>query len=82
MYAGDTAAFMSELWEGAVPISVSIAQSDCTSNESLDSVHVLVQRFNYLPLLLTEVVSNFQQNSIEFSSDVWFEGKGGVPLRW
>lgn len=84
-YSMQAEAFMdcvSELWEGTVLVSVSIAQSDSTSNEVLDSVHVLVSRFSYLPVLLEEVVSNFQQNAIEFSSDVWFQSSEEEPLRW
>lgn len=82
MLAKDTTDCCRDLWEGLVPIAVSLAPSDSTSNELLDPVHVLVPRYNFLPVVLAEVVTNFQQNAIEFSSDVWFENCGGEPLRW
>lgn len=82
MLTEDYSGCSSELWEGFVPISVSLAPSDSTSNELLDPVHVLVPRYNFLLIMLADVVANFQQNAIEFSSDIWFEGRMGEPLRW
>lgn len=76
---GDVAKFSDcckAIWVGQVTLVVDIAESDATSNEKSQRAFILASRMSYLPCVLHEVIEQFQQYAVEFSSDVWFECHG------
>ncbi|KAJ1415076.1 autophagy protein Apg5-domain-containing protein [Ochromonadaceae sp. CCMP2298] len=74
------AACSKELWDGHVAIQFELAETDITAAQVPAPVFLLCSRLSYLPVVASDIVKNFQQSAIEFSSHAWFE-YAGTPLK-
>lgn len=88
--AHSTSSFRRLVWEGTVPICVSIDPADLPpgSDSTIDSTYLVVPRTSYLPLIVTEVKKNLLELVLEQPAlhtinekELWFEYEG-QPLRW
>ncbi|SNX83525.1 related to ATG5 - protein involved in autophagy and the Cvt pathway [Melanopsichium pennsylvanicum] len=85
-----TTAFRRLVWEGTIPICVSIDASDLPpgSDPTIDSTYLVVPRISYLPLVVADVKKNLlelvlegpESNAVN-EKELWFEYEG-QPLRW
>jgi hypothetical protein len=69
-----------ELWDGFVTMQFELAETDTGNAQVPAPVFLLPSRLSYLPVVAADIVRNFQQSAIEFSSNVWFE-YAGTPLK-
>ncbi|KAJ9478753.1 Autophagy protein 5 [Pseudozyma hubeiensis] len=85
-----TSTFRKLVWEGTVPICVSLdpAELPPSSDSSIDSTYLIVPRISYLPLIVAEVKKNLLDLVLEQPAlntlnekELWFEYEG-QPLRW
>ena len=70
-----------ELWKGKVRLEFLLLEADVTISAPTDPVMVLASRYSYLPIIAEDVIRSFQQRTIEFSSDIWFEDTTGIALK-
>lgn len=85
-----TSAFRKLVWEGTIPICVSIDPAELPpgSDATIDSTYLVVPRISYLPLIVAEVKKNLLDLVLEQPAlnvlnekELWFEYEG-QPLRW
>ncbi|KAF6767446.1 Autophagy-related protein 5 [Kalmanozyma brasiliensis GHG001] len=85
-----TSSFRRLIWEGTIPICVSIDPADLPpgSDTTIDSTYLVVPRISYLPLIVAEVRKNLLELVLEQPAltalndkELWFEYEG-QPLRW
>ncbi|CDR99824.1 related to ATG5-protein involved in autophagy and the Cvt pathway [Sporisorium scitamineum] len=85
-----TSAFRKLVWEGTIPICVSIDPAELPpgSNSTIDSTYLVVPRISYLPLIVADVKKNLLDLVLEQPAlnvlnekELWFEYEG-QPLRW
>ncbi|TKY86101.1 hypothetical protein EX895_004926 [Sporisorium graminicola] len=85
-----TSAFRKLVWEGSIPICVSIDPTELPpgSDSSIDSTYLVVPRISYLPLIVADVKKNLLDLVLEQPAlnmlnekELWFEYEG-QPLRW
>ncbi|SPO32259.1 related to ATG5 - protein involved in autophagy and the Cvt pathway [Ustilago trichophora] len=88
--AQSTSAFRRLVWEGTIPICISIDPTDLPpgSDSTIDSTYLVVPRISYLPLIVAEVKKNLLELVLEQPAlnavnekELWFEYEG-QPLRW
>lgn len=88
--AQSTSTFRRLVWEGTIPICVSIDPTELPSgsDSSIDSTYLVVPRISYLPLIVAEVKKNLLELALEQPAlnglnekELWFEYEG-QPLRW
>jgi hypothetical protein len=68
------------LWIGRVPIELSLSEDDLSDFVPPDSFFVLASRFSFLPVVAVEAIESFQNSTIDYSLDVWFE-YNNIPLK-
>ncbi|SJX66086.1 related to ATG5-protein involved in autophagy and the Cvt pathway [Sporisorium reilianum f. sp. reilianum] len=85
-----TSTFRKLVWEGTIPICVSIDPAELPpgSDSSIDSTYLVVPRISYLPLIVADVKKNLLDLVLEQPAlnalnekELWFEYEG-QPLRW
>ncbi|KAJ1028089.1 hypothetical protein NDA13_003538 [Ustilago tritici] len=88
--AQSTSAFRRLVWEGTIPICISIDPTELPpgSDSSIGSTYLVVPRISYLPLIVAEVKKNLLELALEQPAlnalkekELWFEYEG-QPLRW
>ena len=70
-----------DVWEGQIPLCVSLAEDSSASSPPPEPVFVLAPRGTYLPLLVEQLVAHFGAALPPGCGDAWFSLRG-VPLRW
>ena len=78
--------FRKKLWEGKIPVKVSLYYKECThKNSNIRSMYLLAPRTNYMVYILGKVKSYFDDfvdpENIKNYDDMWFE-YNGKPLNW
>ena len=85
-----TSAFRKLVWQGTIPICVSIDTAELPpgSDPTIDSTYLVVPRISYLPLIVADVKKNLLDLVLEQPAlgalnekELWFEYEG-QPLRW
>lgn len=85
-----TSTFRKLVWEGTIPICVSIDPAELPpgSDSTIDSTYLIVPRISYLPLIVADVRKNLLELVLEQPAlnvlnekELWFEYEG-QPLRW
>eukprot|EP00164_Ancoracysta_twista_P002485 GFYU01003300.1.p1 GENE.GFYU01003300.1~~GFYU01003300.1.p1 ORF type:complete len:282 (-),score=65.61 GFYU01003300.1:295-1140(-) len=70
-----------KVWEGSVPISISLSTQELTTTAPPPPMYSLVSRVTYLSLLIERVREHFTEHAVAGEDQVWFE-YDGKPLKW
>lgn len=68
--------FQRDIWEGCIPIEISLHIADMGCIFPPDPVYMLANRMGYLPLIAKSIIESFKSRAIEFASEARFEAKG------
>ena len=77
----DSAALNAAVWDGAVPLCVSLDAHEVAAASSPAPLFVLLPRHAYLPLLSAAAAEHFQDVLPPGTDDAWFDA-AGLPLKW
>mmetsp|Transcript_14840 Transcript_14840/g.25122 ORF Transcript_14840/g.25122 Transcript_14840/m.25122 type:complete len:321 (-) Transcript_14840:324-1286(-) len=69
------------LWEGAIPLKLTLAETEISTLPPPEPLYVMAPRMSYLPLLAKMVYDHFQEVLPPGESKPWFEFEG-LPLKW
>jgi hypothetical protein len=69
------------VWDGAIPVCLSLDEHEVASPLSPPSMFVLLPRHAYLPQLRDAAFAHFRDVLPPGDDELWFDA-GGVPLKW
>ena len=69
------------VWEGAIPLSLSLDEHEVATPQTPPSLFALVPRHAYLPMLSNAAFAHFGDVLPPGDNQLWFDA-GGVPLKW
>jgi len=75
-----------KLWEGQIPLKITLDLNDINHMSRPKSLYIMAPRLNYLFYILDEVKQTFDEygpaDKLEAYNEMWFEGPNRKPLRW
>ena len=77
----DSAALNAAVWNGAVPLCVSLDAHEVAATTAPAPLFALLPRHSYLPLLSAAAAEHFQDVLPPCADDAWFDA-AGLPLKW
>jgi hypothetical protein len=78
----DGASLTAAVWDGAVPICLSLEPHEVATARAPPSLFLLAPRHAFLPLLSAQCVTHFAEALPPGDDAVWFSAANGVPLKW
>ncbi|KAK9465440.1 autophagy protein Apg5-domain-containing protein [Lipomyces arxii] len=74
-----------KIWDGVIPVEITLAPDDCSDLNSVDVLYLNVHRLSYFPIYFSKFALYFKPFLRDFgavsSSEWWLEFEG-VPLKW
>eukprot|EP00898_Chlorokybus_atmophyticus_P006179 jgi/Chlat1/6562/Chrsp45S05929 len=70
-----------EVWAGALPLKVALAEDEVSSYPAPKPMFVMLPRHSYLPLLVTTLRTHFEPSLLPGADTMWLD-YGGLPLKW
>jgi len=78
---GTASALAAAVWDGAIPVCLSLDEREVATPQTPPSLFALVPRGTYLPTLSDAAFAHFRDVLPPGDNELWFDA-GGVPLKW